>query len=86
MRAIIKLSVAAIPVLFVSGVSQAAPLYEGPWCGVYSGRSAGAPNCTFRTFEECRMEMVAGNRGHCNINPTYSGPPPRARKRVVRHY
>lgn len=85
MRFTIKLGVAALSLVIPQAASQAAPLYEGPWCGVYYGQRAGAPNCTFRTFAQCRSEMVAGNRGFCNINPSYSGPPPRYRKRVVRY-
>jgi Protein of unknown function (DUF3551) len=47
--------------------------YEGPWCAVESGRDSGFWNCRMRTFEECRRNVIAGNRGQCTQNPNWPG-------------
>jgi hypothetical protein len=47
--------------------------YEGPWCAVESGRDSGFRNCRMRTFEECRRDVIAGNRGQCTQNPNWPG-------------
>jgi len=66
--------------------------YQGPWCAVESlGFSTVRENCSMRTFEQCRMETIAGNRGFCTPNPRWSGayefaePRRRAHKRRLRH-
>ena len=48
-------------------------IYQGPWCAVETGRGSGFWNCRMRTFEECRLEVVAGNRGTCTQNPNWPG-------------
>ncbi len=70
-------------VLVDVAISRAAPLVEGPWCGVPAGRwSSGIWRCEYWSLEECRAMMVAGDRGHCNMNPSYlDRPPQRPRKR-----
>jgi hypothetical protein len=35
---------------------------NGPWCAV---ESVGFGTVTVRSFEQCRMQTVAGNRGFC---------------------
>jgi hypothetical protein len=67
--------------------------YEGPWCAVQPVDADMATyNCQMRTFEECRLEVIAGNRGHCTQNPNWPGwyggavvgEPKRVRKRRAR--
>jgi hypothetical protein len=42
---------------------------EGPWCAVQSiGNGSVTENCRMTTFEQCRMEVIAGNRGFCKPN------------------
>jgi len=69
------------------GSARADPLVEGPWCAVYYGRGSGVPRCDFQTLEQCRSEVIAGNRGLCNINPRWSPPPQLPRRRhAAKHH
>ena len=47
---------------------------EGPWCALRNFGSDLSEDCQFRTFEECRVTVVAGIRGFCNPNPRWQGP------------
>jgi Protein of unknown function (DUF3551) len=62
--------------------------YQGPWCTVQPlGAGAIRQDCSMQTFEQCRMETIAGNRGYCVPNPRYRAAveePRRPRKRRVR--
>ena len=50
---------------------------EAPWCAVITvGEDSVIWDCRFRTMEECRPTVLAGNRGFCNVNPY--GPEPSA--------
>jgi hypothetical protein len=47
---------------------------NGPWCAVQSrGTGASTEDCRMLSFEQCRMETIAGNRGYCIPNPYLSG-------------
>jgi len=75
-------SLAAVAVLG-GGPGQA--YYDGPWCGVSTiGRGSAVEKCDYRTFEACRMDIVAGNRGFCRPNAYFQGyasDVPKARKK-----
>jgi hypothetical protein len=48
--------------------------YEGAWCAVSSmGRGGVLERCDFMSFEACRMEVIAGNRGFCRQNARFPG-------------
>lgn len=50
---------------------------DAPWCAVINiGPGEVYWDCQYRTFEACAPNVVAGNRGFCNVNPTYRAPPP----------
>jgi Protein of unknown function (DUF3551) len=49
---------------------QPAKAYETPWCAVISD---GYWDCQYRSIEECRPNVLAGNRGFCNLNPRWTG-------------
>jgi len=49
---------------------QPAKAYETPWCAVIS---EGYCDCQYRSIEECRPNVLAGNRGFCNLNPRWTG-------------
>jgi hypothetical protein len=52
---------------------------RGPWCAVVNtGFDNVEEICDFRSLEECRPFVIAGNRGFCNENPRY--PYERAKK------
>jgi hypothetical protein len=40
-------------------------------------------DCEYQTIEHCAPQVVAGNRGFCNLNPAWS-PPPGAAPRFYR--
>jgi len=64
--------IAAAATIFLAPAASHA--YEGPWCAVQStGMDSVVQNCRMRTFEECRMETIAGNRGFCTPNPRWQG-------------
>ena len=69
----VLVTVAALAAMLAAAPAGAAP-YQGPWCAVQSvGEDSGIWNCRMRTFEECRLEVVAGNRGTCTQNPNWPG-------------
>jgi hypothetical protein len=56
------------------------------WCAVQNlGDGDVEWDCEFRSVEECVPQVIAGNRGFCNINPGFVPPvwatPTRHRKR-----
>jgi hypothetical protein len=66
---------------------------NAPWCAVVSvGAGDVIWDCHYRSIEECRPNVIAGNRGFCNVNPARSSgwyapttvPPRKHRKRHVR--
>jgi Protein of unknown function (DUF3551) len=53
-------------------------LREGPFCAITNtGFDNVTENCYLPSFEACRREVIAGNRGHCVPNPRWV--PPRQR-------
>ena len=55
---------------------RAAPGYAGygdaPWCAVIEvGNGEVYWDCQYETFAACVPNVLAGNRGFCNVNPTY---------------
>jgi hypothetical protein len=87
-KTLLVLFALAAVVLLDSRPSQA---YEGRWCAVSSmGRGGVMENCGFNSFEACRMDVIAGNRGFCRDNARWpgwyssygAGPRKKARKRV----
>ncbi len=51
--------------------SRPALASEGPWCAIRNFGADISEDCQFRTFEECRVTVVAGFRGFCNPNPRW---------------
>ena len=48
-----------------------AAAYEAPWCAVLGMGKGVYWDCQYATFEECRPNVLAGNRGWCNPNPYF---------------
>jgi hypothetical protein len=47
-----------------------ADFYGAPWCAVMSmGDGDMQWDCEYRSIEECRPNVLSGNRGWCNPNP-----------------
>ena len=69
-RIVLLVGVFAVIQLANSGAARA---NEGPWCALRNFGSDLSEDCQFRTLEECRVTIVAGNRGFCNPNPRWQG-------------
>ena len=53
--------------------SQAQYYGDAPWCAVLEvGTGAVSWHCYYRTVEECVPNVLAGNRGSCNLNPYFT--------------
>ncbi len=48
---------------------------NAPWCAVMDvGTGVMVWDCQYYTIEQCVPMVIAGNRGFCNHNPSWSGP------------
>jgi len=48
---------------------------DAPWCAVIEiGAGEIYWDCQYRTVEQCVPNVIAGNRGFCNVNPYGPGP------------
>jgi hypothetical protein len=57
-----------------------------PWCSVYSvGLGDTIWDCSYPSLEACVPYAIAGNRGVCNENPRYVGPPPKVHRAHRKH-
>ena len=89
MRVLFVIAAMTAAMFFDPGVGHA---YQGPWCAVQSvGSGSVVENCRMLSFEQCRMEVIAGNRGFCKPNAYWRGPvvvehPRRSRKHRARHH
>lgn len=46
---------------------------DAPWCAVINvGTGEMYWDCQYQTFAACQPNVIAGNRGFCNVNPTYT--------------
>ena len=69
------------PLIFAAGLGAAlllgagpasARYPEAPWCAVVSlGTGNVYWDCRYSSFEQCRPNVLAGNRGFCNVNPAF---------------
>jgi hypothetical protein len=65
---IMFLAAAIAVALFINIHSSQAT--EGPWCASMSvGAGTEVQDCSMRSLEMCRREVIAGNRGSCYPNP-----------------
>jgi hypothetical protein len=49
--------------------------YEGPWCAnINFGYGEIESDCRYNSVEQCRQNVIAGNRGVCGLNPRWVGP------------
>jgi Protein of unknown function (DUF3551) len=89
MRLVLAFAALAAALFFNIPLGQAQS-GNGPWCAVVNtGFNNVSEICDFRTLEECRPFVLAGNRGFCNENPRWvdshpsAGKPQKHRKRHV---
>lgn len=71
----VSIMVAAAVIGMGALTSQPARATEGPWCSIHPmGPDGGTiENCHFASIEQCRLEVVSGNRGWCGLNPRWPG-------------
>ena len=67
---------AALAAATLFGTSTSRAYGDAPWCAVINiGKGTVYQDCQYRSFEDCyrRGNILAGNRGFCNVNP-WPGP------------
>jgi hypothetical protein len=70
----LTIAFAAIAVATCLGTSSGRAYGDAPWCAVINiGAGTVYWDCQYRTVEECVPNVIAGNRGFCNLNP-WPGP------------
>ena len=68
-------AIASLAMLFSLELTNA---YEAPWCAV--SKDGDHWDCQYRSLEECRPNVLAGNRGWCNPNPSFVAEPAELRR------
>jgi hypothetical protein len=76
-RSAAKLTIATVA--FASAMGIDVPVShafgDAPWCAVIEiGNGEVYWDCQYRTVEDCAPNVIAGNRGFCNVNPYGPGP------------
>jgi hypothetical protein len=92
MKTIIRLMLAfaALVAALCFNIPASRAFGDAPWCAVINiGAGEVEWECQYRSVEECRPNVIAGNRGFCNHNPAWYAPKtvahPMHRKRHVQH-
>jgi Protein of unknown function (DUF3551) len=80
-------AIAGAAALLALGISPGRAGYgDAQWCAVIQAGDGDVYwDCQYQTFEACRPNVVAGNRGFCNLNPTYR-PPAAGANHEMRHH
>jgi hypothetical protein len=82
--AVIAASVAVLALAMPA--SRAGSYGDAPWCAVQNlGAGDVVWDCQYQTMAQCAPQVLAGNRGFCNMNPAWS-PPPSAAPRLYRKH
>jgi hypothetical protein len=85
------LGIAGVAAALCLDIRSSQALYgDAPWCAVVEiGDGEVEWDCEYQTIEQCRPNVVAGNRGFCNLNPynaaVAAGPPAHAKHALRRH-
>ncbi len=67
---VLALVVAALPLAPARGQM----IGNAPWCAVVeTGAGRVESDCEFYSVEQCRPNVLGGNRGFCQLNPYYRG-------------
>ena len=75
-KTLAKMSIAIATLALATwfGTSPSRAFGDAPWCAVINIETGDVYwDCQYRTIEECRPNVIAGNRGFCNLNP-WPGP------------
>ena len=72
MKRIVWAAASAAALLLVDIHASQAGYGDAPWCAVIAvGNGEVYWDCQYETFAACVPNVIAGNRGFCNVNPTY---------------
>ena len=87
MRTIV-VTIATVAAVGLAGL-QPANTYTAPWCAVMNyGNGSMYWDCQYSSIEQCRPNILGGNRGWCNPNPDFvpyiAAPYKHSRKRHAR--
>jgi hypothetical protein len=75
MRIVFAIAGVAAALCFAVSPSLAQSYGNAPWCAVVDqGGGDVAWDCEYQTMQQCAPSIVGGNRGFCNLNPTYVPP------------
>ena len=89
MNHILSLTAAAAALHTAVSPVHAAYIGDAPWCAVVNIGSGDIEwDCEYGSIEACRPNVIAGNRGFCQLNSYYSPAPPYGgpyAKRAYRH-
>jgi hypothetical protein len=65
----VALMICAVVATIAFGARAGSAYQQGPWCAVQNrGSGSITEDCSMLSFEQCRMETIAGNRGYCIPN------------------
>jgi hypothetical protein len=87
----LTLGIAALAAAMSLGTSRSGAYGDAPWCAVINiGTGTVYWDCQYPTFEACYDlgNILAGNRGFCNLNPSAGASqviPYKYRKRHARY-
>jgi hypothetical protein len=81
------LAVAVFVAALVFSLRPAQAYGSAPWCAVIDvGWGDVVWDCQYHTFEACVPNVLAGNRGFCNLNPAGPGWQWRGANRTRHHH
>jgi hypothetical protein len=88
MRIAIPIAALAAIVCFYAPSSHAQTIGDAPWCAVVNtGAGRLEWDCEYYSSQECAPNVLAGNRGFCQMNPYYRpGPGPLPYRKRYRHH
>jgi len=82
MRIALAIAGLAAMICLDAAPSQAQIYGHAPWCAVTeAGAGEVQRDCEYYSIQECTPNVIAGNRGFCQMNPYYVAEP----GPVVRH-
>jgi hypothetical protein len=81
----LTIGIASMAAVTWFGTSSSRAYGDAPWCAVVNLKGDVYWDCQYRTVEECVPNVIAGNRGFCNLNPWPGPSNPVAHKHQKRH-
>ncbi len=75
---LLRLAIPAALAMLMSPTGASAQFYgPGRWCAVVAkGEGHAVWDCSYASVEQCRPNVIAGDRGFCNLNPSFASSEP----------